>query len=336
MERILVIRPDRLGDVVLSLPALTALKAQHPQAQITFAVQPWIAEGLEPVLKGFEILRIPRGRREWTSLIRSRHFDAAVVLQSKLGVSLGVWSAGIPLRVGPVSKLHTWLLFNHRIRQRRSRVEKHEAQYNLDLMKPLGVESGEATLPLLQSSSESKSTVKQWLENNDVLSRYVVVHPGMGGSAENWPVAQYQKLVKDLTDAGVKVILSYGASELKLVQKIKGQTPAHLFGGQNPRSLSELGALFAGAKCVIAPSTGPLHWATLFGAPVVSFYPTIRVQSAKRWGPLAPEHKKSVFIPEVSCRAIMRCNGPKCPDYPCMQKIPAQAVLNAVIKYYEA
>ncbi|MCM0605431.1 MAG: glycosyltransferase family 9 protein [Xanthomonadaceae bacterium] len=336
MERILVVRPDRLGDVVLSLPALTALKSQHPNAQITFAVQSWIAEGLESQLKGIEILKIPHGRREWRELIQSKHFDAAVVLQSKLGITLGIWRAGIPLRVGPVSKLHTWFLFNERIRQNRSRVEKHEAEYNLELMKPLGVEALEAILPKFTPSAEAKFSVNKWKENNDILSRYVVIHPGMGGSAENWPVAQYQKLVRDLTDVGVKVVLSYGGNELKLVNKIKGSTNAIIFGEQDPRSLSELGALFTGAQCVVAPSTGPLHWATLFGVPVVSFYPTIRVQSAKRWGPLVSLDKKTVFVPDVTCRAIYRCNGAKCPDYPCMQKIPAQPVLNAVIKYYEA
>ena len=339
MERILVVRPDRLGDVVLSLPVLTLLKRHYPDAKITFAVQSWIADGLEPILKGIEVLRIPNSRSEWRNLVKSHHFDAAVVLQSKLAVTLGIFRAGIPIRVGPVGKPHTWFLFNKRIRQNRSKVEKHESQYNCDLLKELGVEipeNIESFFPAFKPNPESLYSVKAWLEAHDLFSKYVVVHPGMGGSAENWPKDHYQKLVKELTEQSVRVVITHGVGEFKLAEKIKGNTPAIIFGGHAPKSLSELGALYAGAKCVIAPSTGPLHWAAAFGAPVVSFYPKIRVQSAKRWGPLATSSKKSVFIPDVGCKAVFRCNGPKCPDYPCMQKIPVASVLNAVISYYES
>ena len=65
MERILIVRPDRLGDVVLSLPVLTLLRRQFPLAKITFAVQSWIADGLEPILKDIEVISIPANKKEW-------------------------------------------------------------------------------------------------------------------------------------------------------------------------------------------------------------------------------------------------------------------------------
>jgi len=297
---------------------------------------------IAPLLKGQagveEVLEIPSSRSKWIHELKSRHFDAALILQSQRKVTSGIWSAGIPLRVGPVSKLHTWFYLNQRVRQRRSQVEMHEALYNLKLLEPLQIKIDplEEVAPKIRVQAEGQFLLKTWAESVglSLQDSWVVVHPGMGGSAENWPERKYMELIDGLVRRGVKVVLSAGTHESGLARKVSGVHKLPIFGGEKLQPLVALAALFEQAKVVVAPSTGPLHLAAAVGTPVVSFYPTIQVQSAKRWGPkpLRPELARVIEAP-VSCREKYKCKGRTCKEYPCMDKISVTSVQEAVFRY---
>src|SRR5207237_619318 len=76
--------------------------------------------------------------RELTERLRSEHFDTAIVAFPRWRAVWATWRAGIPTRVGPASKFYT-ALFSQRVWQRRSEGKKHEADYNLELLEPLGI-----------------------------------------------------------------------------------------------------------------------------------------------------------------------------------------------------
>ncbi|MGK5086220.1 glycosyltransferase family 9 protein, partial [Bdellovibrionota bacterium FG-2] len=100
------------------------------------------------------------------------------------------------------------------------------------------------------------------------------------------------------------------------------------YGGADSLGLDFLAGLFSAMQVVVAPSTGPLHLAVALGKPVVSFYPPIRVQSAKRWGPLLGE----ALSPDVSCGQDFRCLGSACPHYLCMELIKVEDAVKCVLE----
>lgn len=342
-HKILAIRVDRLGDMLLTTPALQALKRSFPHAKVTVMVQDWVA----PVIRGLpfidEVLTYePKGRHRgfegWLRLRRevaSGGFDRVVCFQSERRVSLALRFAGISFRVGPLSKPHTFLCFNHGVRQHRSEVAKHEAEYNIDLLEALGADvnyQGLATHVFI--SDDVKAQARSWLLAQGLGGKsFVVVHPGMGGSALNWPTRSYVELVEKLRKKGLPVLVSGGKSESSLLLEVAGASGAVVYCAEG-QAIDYLGGLFAEASVVVAPSTGPLHLAVALGRSVVSFYPPVRVQSAKRWGPWRPLQGQ-VFTPPIPpevCGDPLKCRKESCGSFSCMGKISVDDVYQAVLK----
>jgi ADP-heptose:LPS heptosyltransferase len=259
-----------------------------------------------------------------------------------------VFLAGIPRRIGPWSKLHSYLFYNLGMRQKRSQVKMHEAQYNLELLSLLKlgpVLHPGGTKAVL--SPEDQSAARIWLKSQgwQASDSWVAVHPGMGGSALNWPERYYIELIEKLRNSGQHVLVTAGAAEEKLLQRVEQALKSTSLGlmrivlfnavDQSPRrlvrSIGFLGGLYQLMRLVVAPSTGPLHLAVGLGIPVVALYPPIRVQSPARWGPFSEKMEQiKVFVPEVQCPATFHCWGERCSFYPCMESLGVDPVLTQI------
>ena len=344
---IFVVRPDRLGDVLLSTPVFAALKSHYPNAHITVLVQ----ENVAPLLRGLpsvdEVLVYDpqkkhkgfRGFRLLVEQIRRRNFRIAIVLQSQWRVAWAVRLAGVRYRIGPLSKIHSFFVYNRGVRQNRSQVEFHEADYNLQLLRRLGLRSpSRKFVPQVSIDGDEQVRADQWLADRGVPTgeTLIAVHPGMGGSALNWPETHYQELLRSLLREGKKVLVTGGPAEKALVDRLVsgvGSTvgPAIAYVNTERDSVQFLAALYYRCALVVAPSTGPLHLATAVGCAVVTFYPPIRVQSALRWGPyMASEDLSGVLVPEVHCGEDFKCRGSECHYFPCMKSITVIQALEEV------
>src|SRR5579871_953959 len=197
-QKILVVRPDRIGDVVLSTPVLEAIKHESPDSEIHMlvrdAVAPVVAhnpflskvfvyspESSHAGLAGF--FRLVRQ-------LRDEHYDVAVTLQARFAVSFALFLAGVRYRVGPYSKWFSYFCFNRGARQRRSSVEMHEADYNLMLLRKLGIRAASRRFePTITVDADAKERMRAFARELGLVDGqpFVIVHPGMGGSALNWP-----------------------------------------------------------------------------------------------------------------------------------------------------
>ena len=339
--RVLVVRPDRLGDVVLSTPVFQTIKDHYPDAKLTVMVK----TGVEPILRGLPcvddlLVYEPEGRHRGfrgffrlTSDIRERDFRIVVVLMTTWRIAAAAWLAGVRYRVGPRSKPHSFLFYNRGMRQHRSLVEMHETDYNLQLLRRIGIRVGSrAVSPTVYLAEDVRAKAREWLHSRGWRGPeqpLVVVHPGMGGSALNWPESHYVDLIHSLLREGRRVVVTGGPTEGELLNRVRSaleagqgdqKETALFYGGPDIGGIDFLAGIYSWASVVVAPSTGPMHMAVALGRPVVTFYPPVRVQSAIRWGPyVRDESRATVMVPEIYCGEDFHCRGTLCNYFPCMR-----------------
>ena len=326
--RLLFIRLDRIGDLVLSLPVDESFNPELVRWWIPKGLA-FVTENAKPRRKAFELTR-QISFSEFFKLLkvtRNAHFDAAVIFHAPWWASLLIFLAGIPIRVGVKSQWHSFLFFNRGLRQKRSRADRSELEYNYQL-----VESGlETKLP--------RQTLRLLGSDPGVLTRYdleaqkyAVVHPGMGGSALNWPTHRYEELIRRLLKSGKVVITGTEADEPYLAPLRRSLSAAiNLIWLDKVLKGPELLQVLASARTVTAPSTGVLHLSASTGVPTLGLFSPVRVQRPERWGPQGPLTK--TLMPNVSCPGEMSCLGEVCPHFNCMEKISSEdafASLNAL------
>lgn len=350
---ILVVRCDRLGDVILSTPVFEVIRRHYPDARLVAMVRASVV----PVLEGIRAIddfliydpeKRHKGVRGFFRLIadiKKYELKIAVVLQSQFKIAAAIFFSNIRYRVGPLSKIYSFIFYNRGARQHRSHVEMHEADYNLQLLRRLGIRVGTRHVPVkVHVSDDLKEQARLWLltQGWNPEAPLIAVHPGMGGSALNWPEAHYIDFIRSLIKENRQVLLTGGPTESGLLKRIfealgpLGQKVIAygLKSPEQPQGVDRFAALLSWTDLVVAPSTGPLHLAVALGKSVLTFYPPIRVQSAIRWGPyLKDESRASVLIPEVYCGQEFKCIGTLCNYYSCMKSLTvAQALEEAAVQ----
>lgn len=297
--RFLLVRTDKIGDVILTTPAITSLRKKYPDAYIAYLCRSYTAPvllnnpALNLIIKGDEYPFIGLA----ANIIEHR-FDAAIHFYVEPRSALASFISRIPVRIGPFSKWPA-LFLNHRLQQNRSRVEKHEAEYNLDLVKECGA-SGESTPPAIFLTDGEK------LRGGEIIlsilgqqKKPVLIHPGSAGSVQNWPLEHFLELSRKIADAE-DVIFTAGQGEEMLIEKVKNLSHQRIrLIPAGSLSLRELAGVISQSKCVISNSTGPLHIASALAIPTLSFYPHLpAVTSAKRWGPFGNSKRNIILSPK--------------------------------------
>jgi heptosyltransferase-2 len=336
-KKILVCRTDRMGDVILSTPVLSALRRSFPEAHIAMLVRPYTKELVEGNPNINELIIYDqvnehagyKGIALLAKQIREKKFDLAIVLYPSWAIAWLLWLAGIPVRIGSGYRPY-FFLFNRHVWVHRSRIEKHEVEYNLDWLKPLGIENTRRDLFLGLTESDNKFASEFFKEHKLAADDVVVaIHPGSSGSALNWPLENYGKLADLLIDRlDYRVIITGSKAEQDDLGRLAvsmSRTPIIL---DRPATIRELAALIKACRVFVSASTGPMHLAAAVKTPTVSIFCPIFVCSEKRWGPWG---NKSIIIRPAGfdCK---KCPKLKCPDYNCMNKISPEEVFEAVKK----
>jgi heptosyltransferase I len=343
MPRICFARVDRIGDLVLTLPCQSAWLRLRPEDHIQWMIPEnleFIAKNAVPplnsiFLKSSEnfIFKI-RAAFSLSKKLRLQNFDEIVFFHTPWWVAMAAFLSGIPKRTGVASQWFSWLFFNRRLRQRRSLAEKNEAFYNLDLVCfTLGLPDAKSLLLIPARLTADKNIMMKWAQNlkgqGIDLGRMVVIHPGMGGSARNWPPNFYKTLAEDLRKDNVSVIVTGTKMDEDFINKTEILEVSGVVSLANLLSSQDLLSVLSLSKCVVAPSTGVVHLAASLGVPTVGIYSPVRVQAPKRWAPLGP--RVQVLLPNVECPATFKCLGPSCQFYDCMEQITVESLKGCVM-----
>jgi len=335
-RRILVVRTDRIGDVILTLPMVEVLRKNFPHAHIAMLIRRYTRELVEGNKNIDEILFYDDGNTlrpfsRIVSILRQGKFDVAFITYPRFRLALVIWRAGIPLRVGTGYRWYS-ILFNKKVFVHRKTAERHEAEYNLDLLQAIGCEVVEIPIPHLEIPRHVLDSVQHRLPQYGITpgKRIVIFHPGSGGSGRDWSPAKFAALGKKLSQySDIQVVVTGGKGEDGLVHSVATMIGVNIPSIVGQLSLKEYAALAKIASLLVANSTGPLHIAAAVGTPVIGLYSQIPAMSPRRWGPYT--ERKTLFVPKNKPLDCDKCTaGSECA---CMESITVDEVHEGVKHY---
>ncbi len=285
-ESICVIRTDRIGDMILTLPKCNILKTSFPDKNVTLIANSYTAPLLKNCSAIDEVLYIDRFNGGIEEVLRNNRFDVAFFPRPKFDEAFAAAKRRIKLRCGSGYRWYS-VLFNHRVYEHRSDGLLHEAEYNVHLISSITGEDYDIQLVKPYVDSDAMKTVMEILEQNDFdnSENFIVIHPGSGGSTLTWSAANYGIAARKITENyGIKIIITGIASEEEICAIVERLYPEslNLCGRLN---LEEMIALLSRSSLFIGNSTGALHIAAALEIPVIGLYPNSPHLSARRWGP---------------------------------------------------
>ncbi len=327
INKILLVRPDAIGDVVLMIPLINSIKATFPDSQIVTLQQgytkalldnhPNVSEVIVDWKKSGKIKSI-RDFFTYAAYLKSFHFDAVIFSYIDMFYAALAIAAGIPIRVGDKNRLLQRLLLTHPIKQNFRNLMKHETEQNIDLL--YGLTDTVAVDHTMNLFYEKETDRKK--------NSYILIHPTTGGGNRAWLSEKYSQLIDrihDQTDLDV-IVSGSGQKDIAIAEKIAQgckRKPINLAG---KTTLDELKALVASAKVVIGTDTGPTHIAAAFQIPVLSISPTKFVKSL-RWGPWQTVNK--IVGNPKQCNWI--CNPYQCVKLDCLEAIDVKSAFDELM-----
>lgn len=329
-KKILILRTDRLGDVILSTPVAVVLKKHFPASKITFLVRQYtqpIAEDCVHIDKviaadNFYVRKQKMNIKILVRFLKAQQFDTAIHLFPRPELALATFLANIPTRIGTGYRFYSFL-FNKRLYEHRKTAVFHEAEYNMRLLQLLGIAETNISFDF-RIKAEAKENIDRLLATNNILhdQAVVILHPGSGGSSRDWPLSHFADLACRLMDEqNVQVILTGTKEEWPLIDWLLSETGMKPLSLAGRLSLKELAALLHRAEVFVSNSTGPLHLAVALGTEVVAFYPPITPCRPERWGPYG-QRNDVLMSQEAECRV---CKNEKDNlECLCMQAISVQ------------
>jgi ADP-heptose:LPS heptosyltransferase len=322
---VLIVRPDGIGDVVLSLPVATQLKTLIPSVTVGFLTNPAVA----PVLEHHPDVDYVRtigwmDPMEAVKAVFSINVDAAIFLKPFRRLMWAAFLARVPLRVATGFRWYS-VLANRRIYQHRSDFSKHESEYNVGMLKGLRLSPGEVVPPrLTMTDAERGQAEARW---RDVPRPRVIIHPG-GVSARRWKAEHFRDLACALAGQGYGVVFTGNAEEGKFFKQealARAVLPAGIINCMGSLSVRELMGMIAMADVVVSGATGPAHLAAALGTATVSLFDPRRNNLPTRWRPLG---RGVVLRPDVpTCE---KCIGEACPFWDCLDRLTVHEVSSQV------
>src|SRR6266542_4097790 len=347
--RILLVRLRLIGDVVLTTPAIRAVRETYPDAQISYLVEPLAAPIVQrnPHLDEVIVAAAPTAPwRFWKDVrlglaLRRRHFDLAIDFHGGPRSSWFAWASGAPRRIGYEVVGRSWL-YTIRVARPRALRARHTVDNQWDLLDPLGIPRPEPeTHPTeLPRDAAAADAVDRWLRNADVgpVHRLIVVHVGARIRFRRWPPERFAETIAAIAqaDSRTRFAVIAGPDEdtaCTVVRLGRDRLPQSARGAVlDARSwtLEEVHALAARAALYIGCDTGPLHIAGTTTVPIVGLYgPTL----PETWAPWRPAGPLTIPL-QVSDLPCRPCDQRVCEpgDFRCLMWIRPEQVLEAAIK----
>jgi lipopolysaccharide heptosyltransferase II len=340
-RNLLCVRLDALGDVLMTTPAIRALKESCPGRRITLLTSPAGAEAAALVPEVDEVLVYEAPWMKATPThadstpeqkivnhLRRLRFHAAVIFtvysQNPLPAALLCYVADIPLRLAHCHE-NPYQLLTHWVRDPEpAAMIRHEVQRQLDLVGTIGCRTANQRLSIRFPASARQQALRSLRELGiNRRQRWVVIHPGASAASRRYPEDGYAEAARRLVmDHACQVVFSGSEAERGLIEQIRASMGVHSASLAGRLALAELAAVLSLSPLLIANNTGPVHVAAAVGTPVVDLYALTNPQHTP-WG--VP---RRVLFHDVPCKY---CYKSVCPEghHDCLRQVPPEAIVAA-------
>jgi heptosyltransferase-1 len=284
-RRILIIKPSALGDVVLALPALSALKRSFPDARISWFVRPEFAPLLEghPYISDI-ILFDRRNLSKWwyspgsfnalRSLVRqlkAGRFDLVFDFQGLFRTGYFSWVTGCKRRFGNAQGRElAHLFYTDKISQDASSI--HLVDYYLKMVVSAGAQQGKPEFKLPEDAGAAEQ-IDKLLKSQGVNGEYVVFVPGAAQANKRWLIERFAELAGKIGERfGLSVVATGSQAEREYIEAIQAGGKTRVINLAGKTSVRELIPLMKKASLVVSNDTGPGHIAAALGVPIVMIF----------------------------------------------------------------
>lgn len=351
-ERVLLVRLDNLGDVLMTTPAMAAVRRSLPNARLTLLASrsgaaavphlPMLDDAIvyqAPWVQGGEHDVSGEADRRLLERVVAERYDAAIIFtvatQSALPAALLCRQAGIPLCLGH-SRENPYRLMSHWVSEPDTVQPgmRHEVQRQLDLVDHVGYAAVAQPLTFAVRSHD-KTTARRKLAQaiGGDPGRYVLVHPGATATSRRYSASAFGQAAAQISASGLAVVFLGGPAEAGLIDEAVASMRAAGVGQAvvlpSDLSLGELAALIAEAAVLVANNSAPAHLAAAVGTPVVDLYALTNPQHTPWMA------RSTVLSHDVPCRNCLRS---VCPmgHHHCLTKISPGAVAEATLRWIDS
>lgn len=335
-KRILIRGVNWIGDAVLTIPAISAVRHEFPDAHISLLVKPWVADIFKESRDIDEIILYEKkydsliGKFRLAKELRQKGFDKAILLQNAFDAALITWLAGIPERIGYARDARGFLL-TKAIPVEKESLKKHQIHYYLDLLNKAGINAG-FTYPYIYLTDKERRWAKSLINSSPLQiqnSPIIGINPGAAyGSAKRWMPESFAEVIKRIVDElNGRVIIFGGPSETEIAYEITGLCPDYsknimIMAGKT--DIRQLASLISECDAFITNDSGPMHMASALLVPTVAIFGST---DSTATGPYGEGHK--IFTSNLPCAP---CLERECPEghLKCMTGITGDDVFNAL------
>ncbi len=325
-KKILIVKPSSLGDIVHSLPFLNSIRKCFPGAEIHWVV----ATDFQALLDGHPMIDklLVINKNQWKKLsnagktireirtllgtLKKEAYDLVIDLQGLLRSGIITRATGSKMRVGfQEAREGGRHFYTHKVKGGRN---IHAIERYLKIAKFFGCESSPVHYPFPPLPHRESLGFA-------LPEKYVVISPSAGKESNRWPVERFGELAAKLP---LRAVVVSGASDARLADEVSVLSKGNAVSIGGSTSLRELCSVIRDAKAMICNDTGPMHIAAAFNVPVVAMFGPA---NPARTGPYGSIHR--VIRKELDCSPCYRKK--KCNDWKCMESIPVNEVLDAVL-----
>jgi heptosyltransferase-2 len=337
-DNILIRGTNWIGDAVMTLPAVAAIRSAFPRAGITMLVKPWVADifRLCPDVDDILIYERP-GRHEGPAGLlrlagdlRKREFDAAILLQNAIEAAVIALLAGIPVRAGYNSD-GRGLLLTHAVVRSKAIRQVHQTDYYLEMVKALGCRPtgpGRLLTPGKEDDRLADALILQHgLQDSPLL---VGMAPGAAyGPAKKWFAERFQLVADQLGDAFAAQIILFGSREDQdTAATVQARAKYPMVDLTGKTSLRDAMALMSRCRLFISNDSGLMHTAAALGVPTVAIFGSTNPATTS-----PPGRDHMVICKHVACSPCLKTDCPT--DFRCMDLIGVDEVYNAAVSMLE-
>jgi heptosyltransferase-2 len=333
-SKILIRATNWVGDAVMSLPAIRAVHARFPQAEIAVLARPWVTDLYAREIAIQRVIPYPAapgihgwgGKLRAARALRREKFDCAILLQNAFEAAAIAWLAGIPRRIGFDRDGRGALLTDRIPVPEPGEIPRHERFYYLELLRRAGLieEFPESAAIRLEGTEAAASGGARRFAERNIAPPVTGVSPGAAyGSAKQWLPERFAEAALEVARSqGGSVVLFGSASERELCETVAREVrqagvAAHNLAGET--ALGEFIELAAACRVYLTNDSGAMHIASALGVPTVAVFGATDDSTTGPTGPLA-----RVVREPVECSP---CLLRECPiDHRCMTRVTASRV----------